>query len=356
MKKISRKTIIYILIIVGIIILILLKLNYNKQKNDEETAVAAITNDKISVQIDTVKYTVLNLSYKSDGVFTPLQELNLSAEQSGRVAKVYVDIGDNVKIGQALALIKTDELSVNLENMRVAYNTAKTNSERYQNAYKTGGVTKQQLDQALMNLENAKANFEQARIKYGDATIKSTINGIVNKRDVEPGTVVNSGTNLFELVNVSKLKLKTTVNETQIVNLQKGDTVTITASVFPEKEFIGIVTFIAPKANSALNFPIEVEVQNSKNSLLKAGMYGSINFEVTKNKVLTVNKNAFVGSLSNQEVFVMKPDSTVILKKVISGIISDKNVEIIEGLKLGDRVIISGQINLQNGSKVSLIN
>lgn len=355
MKKTS-KIIAPILIVIAVVSLIVFTLNRNKKKSEAETAIVSQSNRCVNVQIDTVKYMTLNIDYKSNGIFIPFQELNLSAEQSGRVAKVYVNEGDVVHIGQALALIKTNQLSIDLENADAIYNNAKTNNKRYQNTFKTGGVTKQQVDEAALDLENAKAKLEQAKIKYNDATIKATINGIVNKSYIEPGTVVNPGTNLFELVNVSILKLQTTVNETRVANLQKGDTVIILASVLPGKEFKGIVRFIAPKANKSLNFPIEIEVKNTNNTLLRAGMYGSVSFGNSKNKILTVNRNAFVGSVSNHEVFVIKRDSTVVLRKVIPGLVTEKSVEIIQGLEQGDRVVISGQINLEDGSKVSPIN
>jgi multidrug resistance efflux pump len=61
--------------------------------------------------------------------------------------------------------------------------------------------------------------------------IKSTINGIVNKKHIEPGSVLGAGTPMFEIVNVSKLKLKVSINENQVAGLKSGNTVAVTASV-----------------------------------------------------------------------------------------------------------------------------
>src|SRR5690606_20722517 len=119
------------------------------------------------------------------------------------------------------------------------------------------------------------ARLDQAKISYGDASIKSSINGIVNKRNIEPGSVVSPGTVLFELVNVSTLKLKVTVTEQQVAGLKVGTEVPVKASVFADKEFKGKITFIAPKADASLNFPVEIEIANNPGSELKAGMYGS---------------------------------------------------------------------------------
>src|SRR5581483_9060508 len=137
------------------------------------------------------------------------------------------------------------------------YKNAQADVTRYENAFKTGGVTQQQLDQARLNADNAKAKLEQSRINLGDANIKATISGIINKKHIEPGTVVAPGTALFDIVNVSTLKLNVTVNEAQIPYLQVGKTVKVKASVFPDKTFTGKIAFIAPKADEALNFPVE---------------------------------------------------------------------------------------------------
>ncbi|RIV67390.1 efflux RND transporter periplasmic adaptor subunit [Flagellimonas aequoris] len=355
MKKTS-KIVVPTLVIVIVFVAIAFILNSNKKKNEAETAIVSKMNNSVNVQVDTVKLSALNVEYTNNGLFEPFQELEFSAEQSGRVSKVYVEEGDEVRVGQPLAIVKTDQLSVELENAKAAFRNAQSNNERYQNAFKTGGVTKQQVDQAALDLQNAKAQLDRASIQYGDATIKATINGMVNKRSVEPGTVVSPGTALFELVDVSRLKLKSTLNEINVAHLNKGDTVVITASAIPGRQFTGVIGFIAPKADSSLNFPVEVEVLNTENFPLKAGMYGSMSFKSSQSEKLTVNRKAFVGSVSNYQVFVIQPDSTVVLRKVIPGLVSEKNVEVINGLKKGELVVVSGQINLEDGTKVRSVN
>lgn len=241
-----------------------------------------------------------------------------------------------------------------MTSARASYQNALADSQRFENAFKTGGVTKQQVDQAKLALSNAKAQLDQANISFGDATIKATINGIVNKKYIEPGSVVAPGTQLFQLVNVSKLKLKVTVNENQVASLKVGSTIKVKASVYPDKEFSGKITFIAPMADESLNFPLEIEITNNANNDLKAGMYGTANFEsntTQKTPIKIVPREAFVGSVSNNQVFVVK-DSVAKLTKITSGRIFGEKVEVLDGLNEGDVVVISGQINLTDGAKV----
>lgn len=351
------KKVIYIVVILAVVAggyFILMK---NKEKNESETAVVSQKNTAVAVRTAVVKNETPNMEYMANGTFEPSQQLEFPAENNGRVVRVLVDEGDVVRKGQTLAIIKGDQLSIDLQNAEAAYQNAVTNSQRYENAFKTGGVTKQQLDQAKLELVNAKARRDQSRITLGDANIKSSINGIVNKRNIEPGSVVSPGTILFELVDVSTLKLKVTVTEQQVASLKTGTTVPVKASVFPDKDFNGKVTFIAPKADESLNFPVEIEITNNTNNQIKAGMYGTATFgkgEKSAASVLTVPRVAFVGGVGNNQIFVVNND-VVKLIKVTSGRIFGEEVEILAGLKEGDVVVTSGQINLNDGTKVSVI-
>lgn len=351
------KKVIYIVVILAVLAggyFILMK---NKEKNEAESAVVSQKNSAVAVRTAVVKNETPNMEYLANGTFEPSQQLEFPAENNGRVVRVLVDEGDVVRKGQVLAVIKGDQLSVELTNAQAAYSTAVADRQRYENAFLTGGVTKQQVDQAKLGVANAKARLDQARLSFGDASIKSSINGIVNKRNIEPGSVVSPGTILFELVNVSTLKLKVTVTEQQVASLKTGTTVPVKASVFPDKEFSGKITFIAPKADESLNFPVEIEITNNTNNQIKAGMYGTAIFgkgEKSGASVLTVPRNAFIGGVGNNQIFVVNGD-VVKLIKVTSGRIFGEEVEILGGLKEGDVVVTSGQINLQDGTKVTII-
>lgn len=355
MKKNIKSIIVSIVIAVGAIFLISWVLNNNKKKNEAKTAVveAQASND-ILVNIATVGKMELDNSFAVNGNFYPIQQMNFASENSGRVIKVLVSEGSVVHKGQTLAIINSDVISVDASAAQSSYDNALRDQQRFENAYSTGGVTQQQLDQAKLNLKNAKARLTQANIRVRDANIRSSINGIVNKRFIEPGAVVSPGTQLFEIVDVSKLKLKVTVNESEVANLKIGDVIDVVAGVYPDKQFSGKITFIAPKADDNLNFPVELEIQNNKESLLKAGMYGTANFNIagTGSKII-IPRSAFVGSVNSNEVFVLENGNIVKTRTVIAGKVLGNQVEVLQGLKEGETVITSGQINLQDGSKVN---
>lgn len=346
-----------VIILAGVLVLIGSVLANNKKKNAQQTAVVAqTTGSDVAVRVSPVKKETISLDFSANGNFAPAQQMNFAAENSGRVTRVLVDEGSYVRRGQTLAIIKTDVLSIDLETAQAAYQNALRDKQRYENAFATGGVTQQQLDQAKLSLENAAARVAQARIRVSDANIKSSINGIVNKRYIEPGAVVNPGTQLFELVDVSRLKLNINVDETQVANLKVGDQVEVKASVFPDKNYAGNVTFIAPKADASLNFPIEIEIASNPGNQLKAGMYGTAIFRSGNSMpVIVVPRSAFVGSVSTNQIFVVENGNTAKLRKVIAGRVLGDKVEILQGLNEGETIITSGQINLADGSKISQI-
>jgi RND family efflux transporter MFP subunit len=341
----------------GVLFLISWVLGNNKKKNEAKTAVVAQTGSSdVSVRVSPVQKQSVATDFAVNGNFAPAQQLNFAAENSGRVVRVLVDEGSYVRKGQTLAIIKADALNIDLESAQDVLQNAQRDLQRYENAFQTGGVTQQQLDQARLQVENARARVSSARLRVSDANIRSSINGIVNKRYIEPGAVVAPGTQLFELVDVSRLKLNVTVNESQVANLKLGDKVAVKASVFPDKNYGGTVSFIAPKADNSLNFPIEISIASNPGGQLKAGMYGTALFAFEKAApVIVVPRSAFVGSVASNQVFVVESGNTARLRNVVAGRVLGENVEVLQGLAEGESVITSGQINLSDGVKVTPI-
>jgi len=353
-----KRVITIIIVVVVALGAIAYVLSNNKKKNEAKTAFIAEGSGAVAVRVAQVEKKVVDLDFSANGNFIPKQELNFLSENAGRVTAIYVDEGARVSKGQVLARIDAEIINTDRETAEAAYQNAQRDEARYQSSYQTGGVTQQQLDQAKLATRNAKLRLQASQRRLSDANIKSPINGIVNKRYIEVGAFVTAqGTQLFELVDVSKLKLKVNVNESQVANLKIGDQIDIKSSVFPNDKFSGKVTFIAAKADATLNFPIEIEVENSHKNTLKAGMYGTAIFKFPKQAPsILIPRTSFVGSVSSNQVFVLdKASNTSKIRKVVTGRILGDSVEILDGLSEGETVITSGQINLADGTAVSIV-
>lgn len=353
-----KRVIITVLVIIVALAGIAFVLSGNKKKNEAKTAYIAEGGGAVAVRVATVEKKALDLDFSVNGTFAPKQELNFMNENPGRVTKIYVEEGDRVSKGQILARIDAEIINTDKETAEANYQNALRDEARYSSSFKTGGVTQQQLDQAKLATQNAKLRLQASQRKVSDANIKSPINGIINKKYIEVGAFVNGqGTQLFEIVDVSKLKLKVNVNESQVANLKTGDKINIKSSVFPTETFSGVVTFIAPKADASLNFPIEIEVTNNAKNSLKAGMYGTAIFNFPDQApTILIPRGSFAGSVSSNQVYVFDEASkTSKLRKVIAGRILGDSVEILDGLNEGETVITSGQINLADGTPVSIV-
>lgn len=355
-KRSVGRIVLTIAIIIGAVALIGWVLTNNKKKNQEKVSVVAQSNSDVAVKVSPVQKLVLESDFAANGNFEPAAQMEFAAESAGRVVRVLVDEGSRVRKGQTLAIIDAGVVNVDLESAQANLQNAQRDLQRYENAFKTGGVTQQQLDQARLAVQNAQARVSQSRIRVGDANVRATINGVVNKRYIEPGAYVAPGTRMFELVDVSKLKLSVTVNETQVAHLKVGDKVQVKASVFPDKTYNGRVNFIAAKADASLNFPVEIEIAANPGNQLRAGMYGTALFEFPQQApAIVVPRTAFAGSVSSNQVFVVEGGNTARIRKVVAGRILGDQVEIMGGLNEGETVITSGQINLVDGSKVSAL-
>ncbi|HCN11466.1 MAG TPA: efflux transporter periplasmic adaptor subunit [Chryseobacterium sp.] len=328
----------------------------NKAKQEKEVAEVAKQVDKINVNVVTANRENINTDYSANGTFIPKQETNQSADISGRVVSVYVKEGSRVGAGQVLASIKRDAIEVDVTQAQNNLQNAIIDNQRYENAYKTGGVTKQQLDNSRLQLKNAQAAVRSQSVRMNDTKVRAGISGTINKKMVEPGAVVSPGTPLFEIVNINSLKLSVLVDESQVGRIQIGQQVDINVNVLPDETFTGRISFIAPKSDASLNFPVEVEVAN--NGQLKAGMYATALFKTNNGaenqNMLTVPAEAFVNGVSSGQLFIVQ-NGVAKLVKVQTGKVYGNKVQIISGLNGGEQVITSGQINLENGSKINIV-
>jgi|SRR5690606_17722697 RND family efflux transporter, MFP subunit len=348
-----KRVIITIVVVIGVLALIGWVLSKNKAENEAKTAVVAETGGAIVVKTAEVSRQPIVLDFSANGNFAANQDLMLLSEVSGRVTRILVNEGARVSRGQTLALVDPEISNLDRQAAEESLQKLKTDYARYKSSFETGGVTKAQLDDIELQLRNAEIKLQQANRRVEDATVRSPINGIVNRRDIEVGAYLSPGTELFEIVDISRLKLEVTANETQVVNLKVGDKVTITTTVFPDKEFSGTVSFIAAKADNTLNYPVEITVDNSAASELKAGMYGTAHFKFPEQQpAILIPRGAFIGGVNSNRIYVLNKDTTAVTRQVVAGRIFGEEVEILKGLEEGETVITSGQINLSEGAKV----
>lgn len=349
-----KRIIIIILIVAGSIALLGWILTKNKAENEAKTAVVSASSGAVSVTATSVVKQPINLDFSANGNFAANQDLKLLSEGSGRVTRILVQEGSRVSKGQILVHIDAEYASLELQRAEDALQKLKIDFDRYKSSYETGGVTKAQLDEVEFQVRNTENQVQTAKRRLSDSYVRAPISGVINSRNIEVGAYVSPGTELFEIVDVSRLKLQVNASEAQVVNLKAGDKAVITSTVFPDREFSGTISFIAPKADNSLNYPVEILVDNTAAGTLRAGMYGTATFKFPEQApAIVVPRTAFVGSVNSNQVYVISTDTTAVQKSVTPGRVLGEIVEILNGLEEGELVITSGQINLTEGVKVN---
>ena len=137
--------------------------------------------------------------------------------------------------------------------------------------------------------------------------------------------------------------------------IEKGQKVNVSVDTYQGTRIDGHVTAINVKADESGKYNIEIEVNNSPEKPIMPGMFGTALFQgISRTDALVISRRTIAGSIKNAEVFLVKGDS-VISKKIEVEPLNGEDVLVTKGLKPGDVVVTSGQINLVEGSKVKVL-
>ncbi|ARS34523.1 efflux RND transporter periplasmic adaptor subunit [Pontibacter actiniarum] len=349
------KKIIYIVAVLVALGAIGYTLMNNKKEMAATAAIAERKSESIPVALTTPKVGAVDKSFTAQGNFIPEQDLTLLSETQGQVLKIYKQNGDRVKAGEMLAQVDAQLLRAELVRAQANYTKSKRDLERFENLAEGDAITKRQLEDARLGFSNAEAALITAKKRLADASIKAPISGRINEKFIEVGSYLSPGTKLFNIVNVDNLKMNVKVPESQVGLIRDGQKVQIKADAVGGETFEGTVKAIAAKGDNSLNYNVELQVSNPSDNPLKAGMYGTAYFEVAdQRKALLIEREAIVGSLQNPQVFVVN-NGSAFLKDIKVGGTQGNKVEVTGGLEAGDKVVQSGQINLKNGTKVTVL-
>lgn len=350
-----KKVLLYSIITIAAIALIIWKLNDNKKENTQKTELVKESNSgAVPVLIAKAEKTTLDPEYIANGNFEAVEQIDFAAESSGRIEQLMVKEGSPVRKGQVLARIDNQVSTAELERAKANLKVARTNMERFHKALESGGVTQKQVDDMEMAYEDASARLTQAQKNVQNTLLRSPINGVINAKYVEVGTYLSPGTKIFEIVNVSRLKLRVDVPEQQVVKLNVGQEVPVSTSVYPEITYSGKITFIASKGDQTLNYPVEIEIANVSGKELKAGMYGTAKFDMpNQDERIYIPRAAFYAGVNSNSIYVIE-NGKAKMKKVVAGNVYGEKVEVKEGLQEGEVVICSGQVNLVDGTPVEI--
>lgn len=349
-----KKHIIVALIAVVLLTLAGFQLRKNYAKNTTQSLDVALSGATVSV-VDVVRNDV-SLPMTFTGTVYPIRELDIAAETAGKITSLQFNVGRQVQRGSVLAIIDDEVKRLAYERAKLDADKLKKDYARTQNLFNGGTASEQEVDNARASYETAKTRLDEAEKQYADTKITSPIGGVITDRKIEEGTYVNPGTPVASVVDISRLKVKLRVSETNVYNLRQGDKVTVTSDVYPGIDLAGTITFVSPRGDDAHNYPVEIEMPNNVQHPLKGGTFVQVNF--TRNfgrNGLFIPREALQGSIKDAKVFVAE-NGKAWLKAVTIGESRGDMLEVTAGLRDGDKIITTGQVNLADGKSISIIN
>jgi len=342
-------SVITILLIAGTVRLI-----SNKRYFSEQLKMVSEVNIIVPVITDTVKSKVISAEFVENGTYQPFREISVISETQGRVLDVCVETGDYVKAGQILGFTDNNALKSQFELAEYSLLKAEKDLHRFEELSKDDAVTVQQSESAKQNYLHSRSAFVNAETQYLNSFFTAPFNGFVSKRHIEKGSFLFPGTPLFDIVETNRVKLILKLTGEQVAQIFRGMNVKVTAGPFAGVDYYGKVSVIETSADLSKRYSTEIEVLNNSISTIRPGMFGTCTFRLeSEKKQLVIPRRAITGSIQDPEVFVVSADS-VILKSIEAVSMNDKYVTIKTGLLEGDVIVVSGQINLVNGSKISI--
>lgn len=353
MKTLKKLSGIFIFIV--ILGLVIVKLMANKKEQDKELRALLDYNVTTPVEVVSADYGTVQIQLTENGVTQSDKQIEVLSETQGRVIAVAGESGDKIAAGQVLLQVEQEVIQSQLQLAKENLAKAAKDLQRFKKLASVNAVTKQQLEQVELNHQNAMTNFTSLNKQMENTTVRSPINGFISSRSVEKGSIVTPGMPLMTVVAQNEMNFVVKMAESNISSIYKGQEVEVKADVLPGKTYPGKVKEVSVNADLSGRYEVLIQLQN-KDFSLRAGMNGTAVFRFKNDKQqIVLPRKCIMGSIQKASVFVVQADS-VVERKVQVTPLNTSEVAVSYGLNPGEQVVLSGHINLSNGTSVNIIN
>lgn len=345
-----------LLALVLLIVLLTVVIGGKKERLDEARKAAQAEQHK---QVNAVALTVhprpiedvINLP----GTIEPWTRLELLAKVSGAITEVRVREGDAVKAGQILAQIDADDYRIALEAARAAHTLAKADYERGRTMHQTKVIAVASLESLAARLQTAAAELERAQVQLARCAIKAPMDCVVKRLDAKVGLFLNVGDPLAELLQIDQVKAVVGIPESDVDAVRRLDQVTLTVQALANRQMIGRRHFLAPSPDAgAYLFRLELALDNPGHEVLPGMFFRARLVKQRFPQALIVPLYAIISRGEEQYVFVAEGD-TARKQPVRLGVIQQWQVQVVDGLKAGEQVLIEGQREVEDGQALKII-
>ena len=278
------------------------------------------TDPALVIETVPVERHTIALSVQANGTVEPVDIVEVKSKASGTIVRMPVDIGSNVKTGDLLVQIDPRDVqnqytqaAADVSSATAQRAAAVANRNRSAELFREKIITAQEMDQATLDFANADANLIKARtnlsiarVRLEDATVRAPSNGTIIEKPVSEGMVISSatssasgGTTILKMADLTKVRMRAFVNETDIGSVQSGQSAAVSVDAFPNRRFVGLVEQVEPEAvvqSSVTMFPVLVSLNNFDGAL-KPGMNGQVTMDIAHHdNVLAVPSDAIRNS------------------------------------------------------------
>ena len=322
----------------------------------------------VNVRIWPVEIRKVQPYLESTGTLRADEEVLVSSEVDGIVKKIYVEQGTIIHSGALLAEVRDTDYrwdatrsDAALKQTEASLANARAEFKRKESLFKEELITKQQFDDistrvalAEAELDRAKATAAISRERLAKTRIYSPLAGAVKEKRVTEGDYVRNGTPIFQVIKTNPLKLNFTVSEKDVAGLKIGQEVAFTVDAIAGQTFTGKVSLLYPNVEERTRtLQAEALVQNAKGTL-KPGFFARILiYTQAPREAVVAPLTALLYDAATVRIFVAE-GNTARERIVKIGGKYGEYVEITEGLKAKEQVVVVGQNNLSEGVKLNV--
>lgn len=322
----------------------------------------------VNVRVWTAEIKTIQPKLETTGTLKPDEEVIVSSEVDGIIRRIHVEEGTVVGKGTLLAEINTTDYELEMRRSSAALKqaeaslaNAKAEYKRKESLYKEELITKQQFDDistrvalAEAELDRAKATLETSRERLSRTRIYSPLKGAVKEKRVSVGDYVRNGTPLLQLIKTDPLKLNFTISEKDTAGLKIGQEVVFTVEALGDRQFRGKVYLLYPNVEERTRTLQAEAIVPNPGQILRPGSFARV-FVYTQatRKVVVAPLTSLLYDSETIRIFVA--DGNTARERIVKiGGKYGEYVEIIEGLKEKEQVVVVGQNNLSEGVKINV--
>lgn len=334
-----------------------------ESKDAKDTKEVALDKDgkpveqiKVPVEVATASRSAVVAAFQGTSNLVAEAEAEVVPKTGGVVLEIMVEEGDKVSAGQVLARLDSDRQRLNLKQSEANLRKLENDFKRQQEMIERKLISQDVYDRSRYDLDTQRASYDIAKLELSYTEIRAPIGGVVSKRNVKVGNLIQLNQPLFKIDDFDPLEAMINVPEREMRLIKADQPVQMLVDALPDVAFAGSVARVSPVVDAATGTFRVVAQFKDDSGKLRSGMFGRVRIVYDqRSDALVVPRAALVGDNKDAAVFVVDKDVAK-RRKVTLGYADGGQVEIVDGLAEGEKVVTLGQAALRDGAKVQVIN